>query len=416
MYQKYLLPNTVFTILWSTIGILSIVVDIGLLVPSNRIHIYALLAICTFNITYFFCTKKKDLLSPIEKIDTVAYKINDKFVYLINIIALGLISPNFIASLKTILTVGLDLTYVRNQSYILQRFDNPILIFLFRSVPMALFATIMLITVYNIASGNKKFLYITLFNLVIVTLTFGGRSTLWDFMSYFIGALITTSNLIKVRIKKRKYLVYAAVAMVIVTLLRGQDIMNVVKSAQMYFVGSFSYLELIIRNPLQFGLLQAPMYGYLTLGFIFEPLVLVIKLLTGANIDVPSYYFNIYAQGFVNIGETKSILYNNNTTMLYTFLCDFGTVGVVIGTFFVAWLICYLQKKAIKGDKLRSKLLLIFMYAVIFDSARVYILSSTTPLIILLTLLFVVRKQRKTNATRLYNRSRVVHNLKENKL
>lgn len=140
-----------------------------------------------------------------------------------------------------------------------------------------------------------------------------------EFYSFFIGALIITDKLKSVKFKGNKYLIYAVMAMVIVTILRGEDILNVIKAAYLYFVGPFSYLELIISEPLRFGLEEPAMYGYLTLGFLFEPIVLILKALFGWGIDVPSYHFNIYAQKFVNIGDTSVVLYNNNTTMLYTF-------------------------------------------------------------------------------------------------
>lgn len=96
-------------------------------------------------------------------------------MYSIEIIALLLISPNLLASLKAILVNGLDLTYVRNQTYILQRFDSQILMFLYRAVPMTLFSVVMLLAIYNLVNGKKKFLNLVVVNLFIEILTFGGR-------------------------------------------------------------------------------------------------------------------------------------------------------------------------------------------------------------------------------------------------
>ncbi|OME03600.1 O-antigen polymerase, partial [Paenibacillus odorifer] len=381
-YQKFFLPNTVFTILWATVGFLSIIGDIGALRPSVTIHGYAIITITTFNITYFIFTKKAHLTPSINNKSNIIYEINNKVVYSIEIIALLLISPNLLASLKAILVNGLDLTYVRNQTYILQRFDSQILMFLYRAVPMTLFSVVMLLAIYNLVNGKKKFLNLVVVNLFIEILTFGGRGKLWNFIAFFIGALIITDKLKSVKFKGNKYLIYAVMAMVIVTILRGEDILNVIKAAYLYFVGPFSYLELIISEPLRFGLEEPAMYGYLTLGFLFEPIVLILKALFGWGIDVPSYHFNIYAQKFVNIGDTSVVLYNNNTTMLYTFLRDFGPSGIIIGTSFLAWLICNIQKKAIQKDNLRYKIILIFMYSIILDSVRLYMLTNTTIFII----------------------------------
>ncbi|MFF2910885.1 O-antigen polymerase [Paenibacillus sp. NPDC057934] len=396
-YQKLLLPNTVFTILWGIVGFLSIVGDVGALRPSATIHVYAILTIATFNITYFIFTKKAHLTPNINYKSTILYEINNKAVYLIEIIALILISPNLVASLKAILANGLDLTYVRTQTYILQRFDSQILMFLFRAVPLTLFSVVMLLAIYNLVNGKKRFLNLVVFNLLIEILTFGGRGKLWNFVAFFIGALILTDSFKKIKIKGNKYLIYAVTAMVIVTILRGEDLLNVIKAAYLYFVGPFSYLELIIRDPLRFGLEEPAMYGYLTLGFLFEPIVLTLKALLGLQIDVPSYHFNIYAQPFVNIGDAKIVFYNNNTTMLYTFLRDFGPSGVIIGTSFLAWLICFFQKKAIQKNNLRYKIISIFMYSIILDSVRLYMLTNTTLVIIFITLMFAIKKQRNQN-------------------
>lgn len=397
-YNKYLLPNTIFTSLWTFIVLLSLSIDIGLIKPSMTIYLYALSAILTFNFVYLVFTKKSHLLFNKKLNEKKTYQMNHKNIIAFEIIAVILISPNLIFSLIEIVSNGFDLANLRNQTYIEDRFNNHILTFLFRSVPMSIFTVIMLISIKDLVDGKKKYLYIMIFNLVIEIITFGGRGKLWNFVAFFIGAMITSNRMKSLNYKQKKYLVYAFIGLIIVTMLRGEDIFNVAHTAYLYFVGPFSYLELMIQNPENFGLKEPLLLGYLTLGFLFEPLVLVLKAFIGLNFDVPSYHFNIFAQRFVDIGTNEYMFYNNNTTMLYTFIRDFGPIGVVIGTAITALLIVFFQRRAIKFNNMKYKILLIFMYSVIFDSARVYMLTNTNLIIIFITLSVIInRTNKKTN-------------------
>ena len=99
-----------------------------------------------------------------------------------------------------------------------------------------------------------------------------------------------------------------------------------------------------MSNHLSYGL-DVKHFGYLTLGFITEPIALILKVLFRMNIKVPSYYFNIYAQKFVNIGASGVSLYNNNTTFWYPFILDFGFKYAIVGAIIFFCIIAFVSNK-----------------------------------------------------------------------
>ncbi|MEI2393114.1 hypothetical protein V8V55_25305, partial [Priestia megaterium] len=66
------------------------------------------------------------------------------------------------------------------------------------------------------------------------------------------------------------------------------------------------------------------------------------------------------------IGMNKYQLFNNNTSIIYTFLRDFGIFGLLIGPSFIALLMALSENKYYKKGGLRSLVFLIYMYTVIF--------------------------------------------------
>lgn len=394
-YNRIFLANTLFTVIWTLSGILSLVVDIGTVLPSVTVHFYALFSILVFNIVYLIFTQVKDV-TPLTTLSSKPYKINYKSVYIIEIIAIILIIPNLVMSLQILLSVGFDLKYVRDSAYLLTRFDSQVLNFFFRGVPLALFSTIMLLSIYSLVTkGERKLLYLTFFNLIIEVLTFGGRGSLWDFVAFMLGAMIITNVPKKIRIKSRKYIYFIITSLIIITVFRGVELGEVADTVYLYLVAPFSYLEVILDHPLEFGLKEPLLLGYFTFSFILEPIVLILKSMVGLDIKVPSYYFNIYAQNFTNIGRDSVIYYNNNTTMIYPFLRDFGIIGIILGASTLAFITCYFQKKGVRQGNIKYQLLLIFMYNILFDSAKGYGLINTTMFIIFWALTFIKIKKIK---------------------
>ncbi|MEI2400457.1 hypothetical protein, partial [Paenibacillus phytohabitans] len=195
---------------------------------------------------------------------------------------------------------------------------------------------------------------------------------------------------------KKSYVFIGIILLLIITLLRGTSGYSLLDMGVLYYVGSFSYLELIMQHPMLYGLSNSLLYGYLTFGFLIEPFVLLLKLVFALDIDVPSYNFNIYTQTFVNIGETKSIFYNNNTTMLYTFIRDFGDFGIILGPALIAIAVCVVESTL---NKYNNKLMVYFfviLYSLIVNSTMFYTMMSISSSLLIMFVLILSHNKKKS--------------------
>ncbi|MCM3150854.1 oligosaccharide repeat unit polymerase [Priestia megaterium] len=392
--HKYFKPNIIFTFIWSLSGLISKYYNLGLLQPRNEIYIYTFVMIITFNVVYLLLVRKKlqnPLLGDINKA-FVNKKINYKKIYLAIAISFILISPNMVNSVITLIHSGFSLDEVRKSYVALTYSGDFVYVFLTNNVPVAIITAISLWAALDLLRGKKKILLPAILMVLLGTITFGGRYLILNFIVFYVAGFIVLKRSPSIKIKK-KYILLTVVVLGYITFSRGVSETSFSDMFALYYSGSFSYLELMLSHPHSFGLNDNLHFGYLMLGFLFEPLVMILKLLFRFNIDVPSYYFNIYAQPFVNIGMNKFQLFNNNTSVIYTFLRDFGIFGLVIGPSFIASLMALSENRYYRKGDLRSLVFLIYMYTVIFNSTMMYTLTSISSSLILLSL-FVLSKEK----------------------
>lgn len=392
-YKVVILPNFIFTAMWSFCGIFSIYNSLGLIKPSLKIHRYIFTTIIIFNLIYIMFTKKI-IESPINQ-NKYKYKINYKIVYLLIALAFILIMPNFIKAVKLVLYNGLNLNLIRTEVYVaISNSNNFFYAFLTKNVPIAIFNVISLISSMEFFRiNNKRLVKVNVVCIIIGTITFGGRYLLLDSIIFYTASFLIFKRYKKIKLNK-SYIFIGILALFSITLSRGTNGMSFFDMIINYFVGSLSYLQVIINSPYLFGLNDPIMYGYLTFGFLLEPIVLIIKFLFKANIDVPSYYFNIYSQPFVNIGEESIKLYNNNNTILYIFLRDFGECGIILGTAILSLMICMAQARYYKNGNLRALIFLIYMHSVIVNSVMMYTMGSISSSLILIFALLCINRRR----------------------
>ncbi|AIQ60521.1 hypothetical protein PBOR_28950 [Paenibacillus borealis] len=361
--------------------------------PGLQIHLSILLSIIIFNVFYFVLSNNLNE----NKDNKVQFNINYKFITVMCILGILLIIPNTITSVNTLLTTGFSLSSVRINYASLSYSQRFFYMFFTNNIPIAIFSAASIITAIDLANNKRNLLKISLICIFIGTITFGGRYLILNFIIYYISAFLILKKYKDLKIKK-SYILIAIIILAIVTLLRGTTGLSVFDMGVLYYVGSFSFLEFILSHPNLYGLLDPPMYGYLTFGFLLEPFILTLKLFFALDIDVPSYHFNVYAQPFVNIGVDKVIYYNNNTTILYTFIRDFGKSGVVVGTALLTSAVCIFQKLFKKTRSIRAIGVLVLLYSLIFNSTMVYNLTSiASSLLIIFLLIFSREKKQNEN-------------------
>lgn len=389
-YNTILRPNTLFTLLWGMCGILSISYDIGTIVPGIRIHIYIIVSIITFNITYFSLVKNSKIID--YKVPTLKEQ-NYKLIILIWLFAMLLVSTHFITAIQLLFTSGFNLGVIRDNYSSLNASGRDVFVFLTKNIPSAIFSAVTIVAANDLVNKKYKLLPIAFLSIITVTITFGGRFAILNAIIYYFASYIIQKKYRKIKIR-RSYIFIAVITIASITILRDTSGISIFDMGFLYYVGSLSFLELILQNPTSYGLSDPLMYGYLTLGFIFEPIVLVLKFFLGVDIDIPGYHFNIYAQVFANIGESHVMYYNNNTTIFYTFLRDFGEIGIVLGTAFIAVIISASQKRFEKHQSIRSLYILMFLYSVIFNSSMMYTMTSISSSLLIIFLIIFSTKIR----------------------
>lgn len=395
-FRTILLPNTIYTILWGSCGIASIYNNLGLIKPSLRIHAYIIISIFVFNIFYITFGNRKTKHEINKPIIHQKHEINYKLIKILNVIAIILISKHFIHSISILISNGFDLTSVRNQVYVgITESGNFIMMLLTRTIPSSIFNITALIASIDLCMKKKELIYWSIIGTLVYTITFGGRFLILNFIIYYISAYLIMKKQDDIKINK-KHIITGIILLSVITISRGLGEESLLDKIILYFAGSFSFLEVILNSPTNFGFSNGLMYGYLTFGFILEPIVLFLKAVFGFNIDVPSYFFNIYVQDWYNIGDSIYRVYNNNTTMLYTFLRDFGEFGVIIGTLFIAILISINEKNYRFKNDLRSLLVLVYMYTVVINSTIIYSMTNLGSSLMFILIIICVKSKNKT--------------------
>ncbi len=394
-YKSIFELNIIYSLLWIIMMIVSKYNNLGLVKPRVEIYLFISISIIIINIIFIFIpikTKNKDMTNYSN------YLINYKKVFILNIIAYILFIPSIISALKILFTNGLNLLLIRNTVYVgITEMENAaIYSAFFRTIPTAIFIFVELISSYNLINReNKKMIYIGLADMIVGTFIFGGRNFVLYYAIFCLFHYINIPNKNKIKIKKR-YFLYFILLLLFITTNRDVNNISFVQTIILYYAGSLSFLEVIFSNPTLYGL-NVCHYGLLTFGFITEPIILVLKTIFRLNIKVPSYYFNIYAQQFVNIGENKYMLYNNNSTFFYPFALDFGKDFLLLGATIFFFIILFVLNQKNKG-KLFFYFVYIYLSAVIVNSSVSYGLIGLSSAIIFILMWYCVERKEKSEA------------------
>ncbi|MEI2393115.1 O-antigen polymerase, partial [Priestia megaterium] len=285
--NNYFKPNTIFTFIWSISGLISKYYNSELLQPRNEIYAYTFVMIITFNIVYLLLVRKKDKYLSSENLNSVLLnkKINYNKIYVVLAIAFILISPNMLNSIITLMNSGFSLSEVRKSYLALTYSGDFVYVFLTNNIPVAIITAVSLLAALDLLQGKKKILLPAILMVLLGTITFGGRYLILNFIIFYVAGFIVLKRNRNIKIKK-KYILFTLVVLGYITFSRGVSETSFFDMFALYYSGSFSYLELMLRDSYSFGLGDNLQFGYLTLGFLFEPLVMILKFLFRFNIDV----------------------------------------------------------------------------------------------------------------------------------
>ena len=390
---------SIFTGLWCFFGIISNFGMYGMRVPAFRVHLYAYLFVCVVDFVILLLCKTRNF----ENVNLITEDKSSKnenyqtYATFVQVVALLFLSPMIINSFKALLESGF--VGIRNAYFSPEYESRYLFSLLCKAMPTSFMTGLIVYYTYiGFERLSWKFFGYAILNALVLTFVNGGRYALIQVLlsSIVIAAMKReTASSDKEKFFKsaeKRVLVAIVLVMFVVTVFRKQEF---IKNIVVYFSGSFSFLDYILDNSEKFGV-SDHLSGYLTFGCITEPIVLGLKVIGLTTMKTPSYLFNIVGQNFYDIGaESEIILFNNNTTVLYYFLRDFGVAGIVIGGVFLAWLLAYSHNKWRAGSEFYA-LIFVYIASVLLNSIMTYQLFGCGPFFTVVALYFCSKRAKTT--------------------
>ncbi|TDL61520.1 oligosaccharide repeat unit polymerase [Rhodococcus qingshengii] len=393
-YRTVIKSNILFTLIWCTCAGISSIGFYGLYKPSAIIHFYSLTAIITFNIIFFIHNRNKE--NPINT-RNIKGKARLNIIYILNFISWLYLSEFLIKALDIINSIGLK--GLRGYAYDSSKgFATTFELLIIQWIIEPIFIATILIAVVYIVLGKKAPLLkiISIISVTIYTLTFGGRYLIVRVLMYYIFTLlITKSTQLKVLGKKKvnKLFIGAIIlTIIILTNQRSWGESSFIESTLVYYVGSFTFLDVLLKATSNMS--PMPLFGGGIFGFVYNLIVTPLIMI----LDLPYINSNYIITQVTSIprmiSPTQSYL--AMTTMLYPFLRDFGYLGIIIGTSFLAWIISSAEIRLKRTNKLFLLCFYVYLCFVLFDSVMSYQLLFPSAGVTLLALyLFIDPQNRK---------------------
>lgn len=360
--------NIIFTTVWCFGAALSSLGLYDLYKPSWIIHLYSITAIVFFNFTFFICNKNYEQKFSFQELWKGKTRI--KLIYVLNFVA-WIYMLRFISTSINIISLG-GLKMLRAYAYNSgMGLGSTVELLVASNIVQPIFEATMIITVldYNINKEHPLMLIITFIDVAIYIISFGGRDIIIKLLFFYMAAFIIVrySKINGIQPNKKKInVIFILTFFIIFSLLtqsRSWTETSIIKEIYYYCVGSFSYLQAIIQEGIKLPLL----YGSATFGFIYNIIDSILTLLYKFKYNGSDFQIVQVTAQYRGISSFR--VSNALTTMLYPLIRDFGYFGIVFGSSFLAWFVCFVENKY----KERNSLFFLSMYIFLL-----YILGSST--------------------------------------
>lgn len=391
-YKSFLKANIIFTFIWCFSGSIASIGLFDLYKPYINVHFFSLAFIVFFNLFFFIFNKNYIFKEYIG--DYITGKLRFKIIYIFNFASWLYMLRFLVKSINIIKSGGFSSlrVYAYNSSLGLWSTSELIIA---QNIVQPIFMATILVTCfcYIVNKKNKALLIISLIDIGIYLLSFGGRAILIDsiifyLIMYFVVRTNRKENKKKWKINK-SFIIIGVLVFSIITRSRSWIKTNLIKEIFYYFIGSFSFLGIILEE--QVGMSSNLLYGKATFGFIYN---LIFKVLTflfkvpynGSDFQIT----NITAQVRL-ISPTRG--FNALTTAIYPLLRDFGFFGIIFGAAFLAWAISFLEKHFKKTNNIYYLCLYTVLLNILFNSTlNYYLYSSAYGMVMIILLIFINTK------------------------
>ena len=317
---------------------------------------------------------------------------NNLTLYLLNIIAYMFSFPYLLKALELIQSVGMY--GLRDVAFASSEYASTNVLIIFQTLIGPLFVVTMLLTAIDLSRKFfvKKALIITIFDVVLYTVLFGGRYMLFQLLIFFLFSMYDGygEQLKRFINNHKKLIVFVLIIVLIMTIITEfRTSRGFFESIYIYFCGSFSYLSYLIENQIGTNLY---LFGKTQMGFIYNFCYLIISFLTNINYEGSNQIITQLTQSTVKIGD--GISYNSLGTILHDFIADYGIYGSLIGIFIFGYACRYIENAKNKtGRSIYYALNIYLLYSTI-NSVLGYTFRGPGALMIILYIFLFCRRKK----------------------
>lgn len=335
-FNRYLNYIAIFNCIWLVMIILSSFNILDTKVENFIIYFYIYLMLITFNLfsNFFLKIKRK------KKDKKITYKSMNHFFTILIIFCFLILASKIPKILSLYKSGGFSLI---RKSYLNSSDSNSFVGGIFvtwfiNAVVISIF-TLALVEMFN-KKHNKNtilvFIISTICVLIYMLLT-GGRFILFEILLLLVLEIIIHKNKdFKSKTKIKKYILPIFIILYIIykiSLERTLSGLNIAGNVYVYFFASINMLDKLFGDLRMHSL----MHGKILFSGFLSPIYIIINKLFGKSIELPLAILNRTTSQFIWI--TPSVHMNNNCTFLYAALRDFGVIGIVIYSCFLAYIL-----------------------------------------------------------------------------
>lgn len=341
--KKIYNPIVLFYLWWSIPIFISGLGLFGLYIPSDEIYIIILTSMLSFILgCIFIILINKNYIMENKRINIeIDFNLSEliyKIVLFVNIILLIFLLYLF-SNLIYTLNSGWEYNNIRYIYYytnniLKSSIDVLLLNFIFEPI---LYFDIILLSMIIFKNNVKMSIKLILsLNMIFYTIITGGRTLLFYFIILSLVVYLIYDKRTKINISKKIVIIISLTllvfSMIYITVIRSGNfeniLLNIIETLVIYLTGSIKFLE---NKLLDFNNYNSFFMGRAFLGGVFDFLQLIVNNLLNIENLTAAQIIGGNSQIYSQIGEYQN--YNAFPTMIYTFICDYGIIGIIINSF-----------------------------------------------------------------------------------
>jgi oligosaccharide repeat unit polymerase len=373
VFQKRITAHLVFSIMWC-LGAASATLGIGgISSPSPVTHLYILITIFAFNAVPYIASLRKATTTNCFIVKSTF--INKAMIIIANGFALIILLPISAKAISIISSNGFE--YLRKFAFDANsEYGNTAReLMVSQWIVQPIFSATLIYGVICMFSKERIrwLIFLAVFDILLYTMTFGGRSLLLRFVVlYFFSASVYRNQKItnEKRTSSNKVLILLVMVLIIlITIIRTIAGSGLLQNVILYFSGSFVFLDsLLQKNGFLFP--QNPILGLASLGFLINPILILFSYIFGIPYSGSDVFITSETAKLINIGP--NVIFNAFTTIIYPLYVDGGILFVLIGVIGLSIFVLVIERRFLKKQNAVSLAMYLYVFTIVFDSLLVY--------------------------------------------